>query len=104
MSRNLVPTAAQGIIAGLILYLTVAALFAGVDLLTGRSLFHTFHGPGEPLMATRPVGKGLQRFGHPPPPSLPALPLDRARPCPGRWLIAGAPVRPAHPGRPRPPR
>jgi len=58
MSRNLVPTAAQGIVAGLILYLTVAAFFAGVDLLAGRSLFHTFQRLGEPLMATRPVVPG----------------------------------------------
>ncbi len=48
----------QGLMAGGILYLTVAVFFAGVNLLAGRSAFHTVELLAEPLLGRRPVVPG----------------------------------------------
>jgi len=55
MRKNVGLTVRRGIVAGVVLYLTVAAFFAGLDLLAGRSPFHTVRFLGEPLLGGRPL-------------------------------------------------
>jgi len=58
MNSNFGPTVRRGIVAGLVLYLTVAAFLAGLNLLAGRSPFYTVQLLGEPLLGARPVVPG----------------------------------------------
>jgi hypothetical protein len=53
-----VVTLFQGLVAGVVLYLTVAVFFAGVNLLAGRSAFHSVELLAEPLLGQRPVVPG----------------------------------------------
>jgi hypothetical protein len=58
MKRYHGPTVRRGVVAGLVLYLTVALFFAGVNLLVGRSPFYTVELLGEPLVGPRPMVPG----------------------------------------------
>lgn len=58
MKAERVLTLFQGLVAGVILYLTVAVFFAGVNLLAGRSAFHTVELLAEPILGRRPVVPG----------------------------------------------
>ncbi len=50
----------QGLTAGLLLYLTVALFFAALNVLAGRSPFHTVELLGEPFLGRRPPFPGAE--------------------------------------------
>jgi threonine/homoserine/homoserine lactone efflux protein len=56
--RTWAVTFRQGLVAGFLLYVTVALFFVGLNLLTERPLFHTVELLGEPLLGRRPLVPG----------------------------------------------